>query len=276
VSADALDPQWLAALNASASQPPLRERFPFYLGPHRIGSVEADYLGEICLNSTSDGRDQLQKEEHPEGLRWRLSDVGGGTAALQRMAQALLAARVGCVPQQWRNEQLAVCDSQGQPLASVERALVRPLGIATRAVHLVGRGTDGRYWLQQRAFTKANDPGLWDTLMGGMVSASDTVQTALARETWEEAGIHLDALVNLRWGGQVELRKPSSEDRAGYVVEQSNWYHGTVPDQIQPQNQDGEVAQFELLDRRQLMERLQRNEFTTEAALILVAALRLP
>jgi len=27
-------------------------------------------------------------------------------------------------------------------------------------------------WVQQRALDKANDPGLWDTLMGGMVSAA--------------------------------------------------------------------------------------------------------
>ena len=74
-------------------------------------------------------------------------------------------------------------------IGQVERGAVRPLGIATQAVHLVGHAADGRIWVQQRALNKANDPGLWDTLMGGMVSAADTVATALVRETWEEARV---------------------------------------------------------------------------------------
>ena len=39
----------------------------------------------------------------------------------------------------WRDEQLAVTDAQGRTLGTVERAVVRPLGITTFAVHLVGR-----------------------------------------------------------------------------------------------------------------------------------------
>lgn len=266
------DPQWLAALIASADQPPLRSRLPLLWGPHVIGSVEPDYLNQIGLQTPSIMRDLLQKEESIDGSLWRVR--GEASLALQQIAQALLEARVGCVVQHWRDEQLAVCDAHGQQVATVERGVVRPLGIATRAVHLVGCATDGRFWVQQRALNKANDPGLWDTMMGGMVSASDTVETALVRETWEEAGIRLGVLENLLFGGRVDLHKPSSDDATGYVVEQTDWFHCTVPDGVQPVNQDGEVEQFLLLDKRELLSRLQRNEFTTEAALILVAALR--
>ena len=274
MTALAPDPQWLAALLASAEQPPLRPRVPLLWGQHVMGSVEPDYLDKIRLQSTNTGPYSLSKEEHADGLVWRLS--GDGTLALQRVAQALLDAGVGRVAQQWRNEQLAICDAHGQQIATVERGVVRPLGIATRAVHLVGRSGDGRFWVQQRALDKANDPGLWDTLMGGMVSAADSVDTALVRETWEEAGIHLASVHKLLWGGTKTMRQPSSGDDAGYVVEQIDWFHCTVPHGVQPVNQDGEVAQFQLLDKRALLEKMQQNEFTTEAALILVAALRLP
>lgn len=268
------DPQWLAALVASADQPPLRPRVPLLWGPHVIGSVEPDYLNQISLQPSSIGFELLQKEEFPEGAVWRVR--GDATLALQQIAQALLAARVGRVVQQWRHEQLAVWDAHGNVVATVERGVARPLGIATRAVHLVGRAADGRFWVQQRALNKANDPGQWDTLMGGMVSAADTVDTALVRETWEEAGLRLSRLDDLLWGGSKAMRKPSSDDGAGYVVEQIDWFHCTVPQGMQPVNLDGEVAQFLLLDRRELLSKLQQNEFTTEAALILVAALRLP
>ncbi len=276
MSAPELDPRWLAALFASADQMPRRPRLPLLWQHHVIGSAEADYFDQIDLKRPSSKRHLLQKEECSDGLLWRLSG-GDATQTLRELAQALLAARVGHVAQHWRNEQLAVCNSLGQQVATVERGVVRPLGIATRAVHLVGSAPDGRFWVQQRALNKANDPGLWDTLMGGMVSASDTVPTALARETWEEAGLHTAALPGLQWGGRIGMRKPNPDpDDAGYVVEQIDWYRCTVPTGVQPVNQDGEVAQFELLDQSALVARLQCNQFTTEAALILVAAQRFP
>jgi len=266
------DPRWLAALRASAGQPPLRPRLPLALGPHLIGSVAPDCLEPIIGPPASLGPELLQRETGPEGPLWRVR--GDGTLALQQIAQALREARVGRVAQQWRDEQLAVYDAHGQLLATVERGAVRLLGIATRAVHLVGRTADGRFWVQQRALDKATEPGRWDTMMGGMVTAADTVETALARETWEEAGIRLGALADLRRGGHLARRQPCPEDGgAGYVVEQLDWFQCTVPAGVQPLNQDGEVAQFLLLEPHQLLARLERNEFTTEAALILVAAL---
>ena len=147
-------------------------------------------------------------------------------------------------------------------------------------MHLRGRSPDGRIWVQQRALDKANAPGLWDTLMGGMVSAQDTVETALARETWEEAGLHLDALFAVKRGGRFTVRRPTGEpdndnDGMAYMVEETDWFQCTVPEGIVPVNQDGEVAQFLPLEPDELVARLHRNEFTLEAALVLVAALGL-
>ncbi|MDD5335958.1 MAG: NUDIX domain-containing protein [Rhodoferax sp.] len=275
MSAAELDPRWLAALHASADQPPWRPRLPLRWGPHLIGSVEPGYFSQAVLQHPLLTPERLQREEDSAGSCWRLQ--GDPTRALAGLAEALFEARVGRVVQQWRDEQLAVCDALGRQIATVERGVVRPLGIVTRAVHLVGRTAEGRFWVQQRALDKADDPGLWDTLMGGMVSAADSVLTALARETWEEAGLHLEAVEELRRGGSVTLRKPSSDrSDAGYVVEQVDWFACTVPQGVAPVNQDREVLQFALLDRAALLDKLQRNEFTTEAALILVAALRLP
>jgi hypothetical protein len=56
-------------------------------------------------------------------------------------------------------------------------------------------------------------------------------------------------------------------------VEEIDWFTCTVPKGVIPVNQDGEVAQFELLDTGELQARLQRDEFTLEATMILVAAL---
>ena len=267
-----VDPQWRAALLASANQPPLKPRLPLLWQQHVIGSVEADFFDPLISHQASLASELLELEHSGGGSHWRL--LGDATPVLHTLADALRALGVGRVRQHWRDEQLAVCDAQGQRIARVERGVCRPLGIATSAVHLVGCTSDGRFWVQQRSLDKANEPGLWDTLMGGMVSAQDSLQSALARETWEEAGLHLDSLTELRRGGEVLLRKPSSDGAdAGYVVERVDWYRCVVPDGVQPLNQDGEVAQFALLAVPDLIERLQGDEFTTEAALILECAL---
>ncbi len=199
---------------------------------------------------------------------WHIS--GQGTQALAHIAQALHDADIGCVRAQWRGELLTVFNEAQQQVATVERGVARLLGLTTRAVHLLGYTADGSVWVQQRALGKAIDPGLWDTLVGGMVSASDNLTTALQRETREEAGLELLQVRRLHAGGRLRVSRPNARDKgAGYVVEQIDWFVGLIPDGITPANQDGEVAQFALLNRVQLAAQLQANAFTLDAALII-------
>ena len=297
MSAQTFDPVWLAALRAQLDEPPLRPRVPLTWGTHLIGTVEPEFLEGISLRTSSIGQKLLSKEVHSGSVSWRV--MGELTPSLAHIAQALREAKAGQVAADWRDEQLAVHAwppvpplrvgppdgvkensgapgvflDAGQLLGTVERGVVRPLGVATQAVHLVGRSHDGRFWVQRRSLTKANDPGLWDTLMGGMVAASDTLDTALVRETWEEAGLRIGQMQQLLWGGRMTQRAPARGDGAGYVVEHTEWFHAVLPEGMVPINQDGEVACFELLERDALVARLHNNEFTTEAALVWVAAL---
>jgi len=270
VSAVWVDAGWLARLRDCVRRPPARPRVPFALAPsvdapgRTVGSVEPR-----VLESLGQLRDAALLQ-HRAGA-WCL--CGPATAALDALARAL---RDAGWAHAWRDEQLAVVDGAGDRLGTVERAVVRPLGIATRAVHLVGHATDGRIWLQQRAWNKANDPGRWDTLMGGMVAAVDDHDTAMVRETWEEAGLHLHDLEGLQYGGCVRVRRPTDDGGgAGYVVEDIDWSCATLPAGVVPCNQDGEVARFECVDRTEVVRRLHDGAFTDEAALILVEALGL-
>lgn len=155
-------------------------------------------------------------------------------------------------------------------LGTIERAVVRPLGIPTRAVHLVGWTPDGRQWVQQRSHAKADDPGMWDTLVGGMVPASDSLEEALARETWEGAGLRLNQVQALRHCGHVRTARPSSVE-GGYVQEIIDWYRCTIPAGTAPVNQDGEVQQFRALAPGELRDRLLAGDFTLEAAGVMAA-----
>lgn len=267
----ALPPDWLLRARADARQPPRRARLLFFADGYPVGSVEPGVLDEIVLQSLLDVRYKLSIQERFATPVWCLEAPHGElTAAFDALARALRA--LGhCGP--WRNEQLAVCTAQGQCLGTIERGLVRVLGIATQAVHLVGLAPDGRMWVQQRAFDKPNNPGQWDTLMGGMVSAADTLHEALERETWEEAGLRLSALQNVVHGGHIDFERPSREGGgAGYMRERIDWFRALVPTGREPCNQDGEVARFELLPPETLRQWVEQRLFTQEATLVLAAS----
>lgn len=240
-------------------QPPAEPRLPLLWRGQRVGSV-AVALGD-----------------HPalRGL-WRVESAALVVADAADLSQALapvaVALRDAGLMKAWRNEQLAVHDEQGTLLGTVERGAVRLLGIATEAVHLAGWHPDGRFWVQQRAFDKPTDPGLWDTLVGGMVPAGEPLETALARETWEEAGLVLADLQELTYGGCITTERPANELAHGHVVERLHWYTAVVPDGVGPVNQDGEVAQFRCMAGDEVARLLHAGAFTPDAGLILAAA----
>ncbi|RYY58855.1 MAG: NUDIX domain-containing protein, partial [Comamonadaceae bacterium] len=247
---------WIASLAARAERPPARPRLPLVWNGIAIGSAEPAVLQLLQLPGTLS----------LDGDGFMLH--GEPAQALARVAEALLAAgRVTA----WRNEQLAVTDEQGRVLGTVERGVTRLLGIATHAVHLLGVDDSASHWLQLRSLTKPDDPGLWDTLVGGMVPAGESAASALERETQEEAGLALSQLRGVRLGGTVTTRRPSGSVPHGYIVERLTWYDCIVPGGVVPVNRDGEVAEFRRMAPEELAQRLQRDEVTVDAALMLVA-----
>ena len=247
-------PDWLLQLGDRAQCPPSQPRVSLTWSGIPIGTAEPSVLRQLGLS---------QLVEHDTGF----NIVGELGASLGVVAQAL---HVHGFIRAWRNEQLAVRDEAGKLLATVERGAVRLLGIATQAVHLLGTDASGSHWVQQRSFSKPDDPGLWDTLMGGMVGADESVQDTLERETWEEAGLKLAQVEALAPGGEVVTRRPSANVPHGYVVERLTFYRCVLPEGVVPSNQDGEVEQFRCMSSAEVRERLARNEFTIDAALMLV------
>lgn len=274
---------WWQGVRAQADQPPAQARSALWLhaqgAPRQIGSLAPPLAELLALPQRGEPAWVLPWQAgwmlRPGSAHATLHDGSAATDALLAALAASLRERRLAGP--WRDELLAVDDAQGLRLGAIERGAVRPLGIVTHAVHLAGRSADGRHWIQQRSARKANDPGKLDTLMGGMISAADTLASALARETWEEAGLHLDALSGLRAAGRVTIRRPSSQaEGLGWVHEHIDCYEAVLPDGMLPANQDGEVDAFHCMSSDELRLRLERDEFTLEAALVLGAVLRWP
>ena len=250
------DTDWVRTLAAQATAPPVLARQALKLGPAgpAIGSIEASLAGRMVA-------DALPLRATPTGWQVAAEPVAGLAELARWLHTQGLAGR-------WRNELLAVTDEADQPVAAIERAAVRPLGITTHAVHLVVRTPEGGVWVQQRALDKATDPGLWDTTMGGLRSAAESVQDTLARETWEEAGLRLVQLQVLMPRGRLTVRRPLQDPPQGYMVEHIDTFEAVLEGGVQPVNQDGEVACFECISVAELRQRLQLGHFTLEAALV--------
>ncbi len=188
-------------------------------------------------------------------------------AMLAEAAEALRAA--GYAPG-WRNELLDIWSDPSPAvtcLGVIERGVVRPLGLVTRAVHLNAWSTDNQLWVARRALTKATDPGMWDTLVGGLIGSQEPPDLALVRESSEEAGLE---------PGDMTQRTPLRtitrmlrQVREGYQVEDVLTSEVVLAPHVSPDNRDGEVMDIQCLSAETVLGMLQENAFTVEASIVI-------
>lgn len=243
---------WLHGLRQRAHEAPWRVREPWYINGCVCGSIEPELAERIAAAGLPMRRSEA---------RWCLT--GPPDPALAVIARWMHDHGIGG---RWRGELLAVTGTGDDvPRAVIERAAVRPLGITTRAAHLVAVTPAGSVWVQRRALDKAVDPGMLDTLVGGLVAAGESITQTLERETWEEAGLRLDTLHDLVATDRLAVQRPVSD---GYMVEHLWLFEAGIPDGVVPVNQDGEVMAFDRLTPERLASALRAEEFTLEAALM--------
>ncbi|MBJ7263602.1 MAG: NUDIX domain-containing protein [Burkholderiaceae bacterium] len=196
------------------------------------------------------------------------SDLPAGSqevdACLTEIAQRLRDA--DCL-RGWRDERLDVWGGK-HVVGGIERAAARPLGLRTRAVHLNAWTPDGKLWIARRAMSKSTDPGMWDTLVGGLVGAGETLDEALVRECDEEAGLDLADIAHrapLRTILRMHRRLPE-----GYQVEDLLVADCVLAAGVTPANRDGEVEEIAVASPAEVLDMLDAGAFTLEAALVLV------
>lgn len=189
------------------------------------------------------------------------------SAAPEAMADVARTLHEAGVLNGWRGECLDVTDDQGQVLSHIERAAMRPLGLRTRAVHLNAFSHDGHVWIARRASHKTTDPGLWDTLVGGLVATGESPDVALVRESAEEAGLAPSDLSGGRIVGEFVVSRHVPE---GYQVEAVSVTDCVLPAGCTPANQDGEVDLIRCVPLADVWPMIAQGQFTTEAALSLL------
>jgi 8-oxo-dGTP pyrophosphatase MutT (NUDIX family) len=255
---------WIAALKERAERAPQRPRVPLRLrvagarrAPVSIGSIEPALAARLAGAGQPLHADAAQcwiDVARRDAVDTTLAELARGLSDLG-------------LSRGWRDELVAVTSPTGARVGAIERSAVRALGITTRAVHLVVLDAQGSMWVQLRSRDKANDPGMWDTTVGGLISDGESAAQALTRETWEEAGLRAPDLRSLTAVGDVTVRRPMPE---GYMVEHLEVFEAQLVSARTPSNQDGEVERFECWDLATLARQLQADAFTLEASVILV------
>ena len=176
----------------------------------------------------------------------------------------------GCL-RGWRDELLDVI-GEGRRLGVIERAAVRPLGLLTKAVHLNAWSPDGKLWIARRSSKKSTDPGMWDTLVGGLAGAGENLDISLLRESNEEAGLvasDIESRSPLRIILRMHRRLPE-----GYQVEDVLVSDCTLAESVAPKNLDGEVSEIRLVSIDELWSMVLADKFTREAELVILEGLQ--
>ncbi len=171
---------------------------------------------------------------------------------------------------QWRDELLDVDDlDTGECIAHAERGLFRFFGMLTSSVYGVGVRTDGRVFVSLRSRTKQVDPGLWDALAAGMISAGESPLTALPREIAEEAGLHSGYTIEPAWR-RLCVRRTVPE---GWMAEDAYACRVIVSDEVEPANADGEVEEIRCLHKDELFAMIESGQCPVDTALVFLTLL---
>jgi isopentenyl-diphosphate delta-isomerase type 1 len=88
-------------------------------------------------------------------------------------------------------ERIDVVDEQDRFVEVLSRKEVHRRGVLHRSVHVFLVDEENRIYLQRRAWSKEQDPGLWDSSASGHVDSGESYDAAAERELEEELGVHV-------------------------------------------------------------------------------------
>ena len=234
-------------------------RVPFLVDGEVVGSVAAEHVDALVPFAPA-----LRLDGQAVHLAVERARRDGALAEVNRAlhAQGLVRA--------WRDETYAIVQRHGeQARALIERAAARFWGTLTFGAHANGyvadaHGRPTHLWIARRSWTKPTDPGLLDNLVGGGVPHGQTPLECLVREGWEEAGLDAALMQRAQPHSVVVLDCDIAE---GLQREHLYVFDLALPHDVQPRNQDGEVAECRLMPVAEALAAAAAGEMTVDASL---------
>ncbi|SCA55427.1 conserved hypothetical protein [Candidatus Terasakiella magnetica] len=227
------------------------EKFVGFYGQDdtQIGWVRKDHLVHL------DGFSDVLKLK---GSGAYLIEQGDLTSALARVSRALY--DKGLL-EHWRDEPYEV--KQGfadDPLFLMERCATPFFGIRAFGVHINGfvKSKDTiKMWIAKRAGDRAICPGMWDNMVAGGQPAGLSLKDNIIKECAEEANIPFELADKAQPVGTISYMM---ETDGGIKPDVMFCYDLEVPEDFVPENTDGEVESFTLMDVQEVAE-IVRNTF---------------
>src|SRR5579883_605600 len=223
------------------------ERFlPLFLGGERVGFVRRD-------NAEVLRRFPHVFEVGPESLRILPRENGAAiTAAL--------------------DEVFAITPRWGEPpLFTLDRGAVSFFGARAHGVHMNGyRRIRDRIWLWigRRNPLKLVAPGKLDNLVAGGIGGGLGALQTLVKEAGEEASIPSSVIASARAVSAVTYRMEVPQGLRDDVL---FVYDLETPNDFEPQNTDGEIVEFMLMEARDVLARVRdTDDFKFNVNLVLI------
>lgn len=237
---------------------------PFVIGDHQVGHADPDFAQALGERSKA--------FEITDGRLYLAPNLGPEADASRTVAPVLVDLRDDGLITGWRNELYPVfTEPFSPPLLLIERAAATLFGIQTICVNLNGYVEEGgqlSIWVQRRAMTKPISPGKLDVFVSGGLPAGGDPYEDLVRECAEEAGISEDLARQSTYASTIEYRARRDDGvHHGHYLN----YDLRVPATFNPDNQDGEVAGFDLIDAEALLDILTTtDEVAFDSALVMI------
>jgi 8-oxo-dGTP pyrophosphatase MutT (NUDIX family) len=168
----------------------------------------------------------------------------------------------------WRNEDFSWLDDEDHERFRMERSAFRTLGLQSRATHVNGYTKQNKLWLSKRSLSKSIDPGLLDNLSAGGIGADETIRNCALRELWEEAGVSLELARHIQPIGMITTQRQIDGQSNGLHHESLYSFDLLLPDSWQPQNQDGEVSEFILVNYEDAVSLILSEQLTQDSKII--------
>jgi isopentenyldiphosphate isomerase len=155
----------------------------------------------------------------------------------------------------WRNEHYYVRTKFSEkPLFSIERSAATTFGISSYGCHINGyikRNGEYLMWIARRSKTKPTYPGKLDNFVAGGLTAGLSPSECATKELEEEAGLVGNELVKrLKQVDSISY----AFDNKGLVNREGEFvFDIKLPEDFVPQNTDGEVECFYLMNIDQVM-----------------------
>ncbi len=209
------------------------DRLEWRIGDASVGFLKPDFAAAFCAYFGAD----VHRTDH-------VIELAPSAAGRLNAAARALAPQFGF---SLRGEDFDVRDPNAERALSVlDRGAVPTFGVLGAGVHLNGvvRRADGPYlWIAKRSATKKLDPGKYDNLVGGGVSAGLSLTETLAKEAAEEAAIPAELIAEAKLVSRIDYAMERPE---GLRRDRLYCFDLALPESFTPRAADGEVESFAL------------------------------